>query len=505
MTTQTLWNTSQITYKSPTENGSSSLKTSVSLVMTMSSHLLEISTASFPTASVDYKDPKGSSDNTVFGENGNEMSANDSYYNPDYEDYMYEAFAFERPIYLFIWEILVIITALVNVLVIIVLLRKKVRNPTNMILAAIAIADTLTGLVTLPTYIIVYQNFEKATGPEHYSDVLTNETETSADMYNDENINMAYGTIDRSVDAYKLSKSLCTWFMLSKFFFSKLFHTCSIFLTLFLGIQRFVSVAYPFFAGKIFTSRTVHITCVCIFILSPLIHIYHLFDEKAINGFCQWEIDDCKEDCVYLWAVFFIRHFIPIALLFIFTILFIIELRKTKLVVAAGSREQVARRDSENIRITKIVISILIVFLLPEIPYGGFLMMSVINKHTGAFFHLETNRAIHAAYEIALVVSFHVNFYIYTFLNRRFRSELKRTVLYPIRRVMGDQYRWSVSSGTPNSRKTAQSSLVSRSATRLRSMDHQNLGREAHQISQTDSLDNTETKLTNGSNSIDSQ
>ncbi|KAH3818508.1 hypothetical protein DPMN_120229 [Dreissena polymorpha] len=431
------------------------------------------------------------------------MLANDSNNIPhyEYEDYMYEAFAFEKPIYLFIWEILVIITALVNVLVIIVLLRKKVRNPTNMILAAIAIADTLTGLVTLPTYIMVYQNFEKAFGSEHYSDVLTNETEISAGDYYDENINMHNGTIYEAVDGYKLSKSLCTWFMLSKFFFSKLFHTCSIFLTLFLGIQRFVSVAYPF--KKIFTSRTVIITCVCIFILSPVIHIYHLFNEKAERGLCQWEIDDCKEDCAYLWAVFFIRHFIPIALLTVFTILFIIELRKTKFV--GGSREQVARRDSENIRITKIVISILIVFLLPEIPYGVFLMMSVINKHTNTAFELERNRAIHAAYEIALVVSFHANFYIYTFLNRRFRSGLKRTVLYPIRRVMGDKYRWSVSSSSPNSRTTAQSSLVSRSATRLRSMDHQNLGKETHQISQTDSLDHTETKLTNGSNSIDSQ
>ncbi|KAH3818510.1 hypothetical protein DPMN_120231 [Dreissena polymorpha] len=438
------------------------------------------------------------------------MSANDSYYNQDYEepiyeDYIYEAFAFEKPIYLFIWEILVIITALVNVLVIIVLLRKKMRNPTNMILAAIAIADTLTGLVTLPTYIMVYQNFEKATGSEHYSDVLTNETEISAGMYYEENINMANGTIDKAVDAYTLSKSLCTWFMLSKFFFSKLFHTCLIFLTLFLGIQRFISVAYPFFAGKIFTSRTVLITCVCIFILSPLIHIYHSLDEKAKHGLCQWAIDDWKTDCVFQWVVFFIRHFIPIVLLCIFTVLFIIELRKTKLVGAAGSREQVARRDSENIRITKIVISILIVFLLPEIPYGVFLMMSVINKHKNAAFELEINRAIHAAYEIALVVSFHANFYILTFLNRRFRSGLKRTVLYPIRRAMGDKYRWSVSSGSPNSRTTAQSSLVSRSATRLRSMDHQNLGREAQQISQTDSLDHTETTLRNGSNSIDSQ
>ncbi|KAH3818503.1 sex peptide receptor-like [Dreissena polymorpha] len=449
MTTRALWNTSQMF--SPTENGSSSLKTSASLVMTMSSHLLEISTALFPTASADYNDPEGSSDNTNFGKIGSGMFANDSNNishseQQIYEYYMYGAFAFEIPIYLYIWEILVIITALVNGLVIMVLLRKKMRNPTNMILAAIAIADTLTGLVTLPTYIMVYQNFEEATDSEQYSDGFTNETEISAGNNYEEYAYMANGSIDiKAMDAYKLSKSLCTWFMLSKFFFSKLFHTCSIFLTLFLGIQRFVSVAYPFLAGKIFTNRTVVITCVCIFIVSPLIYIYHVFKEKASEfGLCQWAIDECKTDCVYLWAVLFIRHFILIALLSIFTILFIIELRKTKCV--GGSREQVARRDSENNRITKIVISILIVVLIPELPYGVFLMMSAIYKHTDRPYHLETNRAIHAAYELALIVSFHSNFYIYTFLNKRFRSGLKRTVTYPIRRVMGDQYRWSVPS-----------------------------------------------------------
>jgi len=97
------------------------------------------------------------------------------------------------------------------------------------------------------------------------------------------------------------------------------------------------------------------------------------------------------------------------------------------------SVEQVTRRENENRRITIIVIPVVIVFLIHEIPYGVFLLASVIGKHTKAVFDLEKNRAIHAAYDLLLVISFQANFYIYTFLNRRFRDGLRRMLLIPRR------------------------------------------------------------------------
>ncbi|KAH3818507.1 hypothetical protein DPMN_120228 [Dreissena polymorpha] len=81
---------------SPTQDTSSSLKTSASLVMTMSSRFVDDSTTSISSA--DNNDPESVSDYMDLGENGSEMSANESYNNqhydePIYEDYMYEAFA----------------------------------------------------------------------------------------------------------------------------------------------------------------------------------------------------------------------------------------------------------------------------------------------------------------------------------------------------------------------------------------------------------------------------
>ena len=124
--------------------------------------------------------------------------------------FLYEGFDFERPIYTFIWIILVIFTTLFNIVVIIVLLRKKMRNVIHMVLVAIAISDSMTRLVTLPTYIYTYSHYEPG------------------------------GKNSRAT--YVLDKHWCNAFWLSKFFLSKWFHTVSIWLTIFLCTQRFVSV-----------------------------------------------------------------------------------------------------------------------------------------------------------------------------------------------------------------------------------------------------------------------
>ena len=70
-------------------------------------------------------------------------------------------------------------------------------------------------------------------------------------------------------------------FMISKFFLSKWFHNVSIWLTLFLGAQRFVSVLFPFKAQRLFTMRNSFIFVVVIFVVSPALHIYHVIDQKA--------------------------------------------------------------------------------------------------------------------------------------------------------------------------------------------------------------------------------
>ena len=376
------------------------------------------------------------------------QSVDDHYYNYDYSheytEFVYEAFDFERPIYMFVWEILVIFTTLFNIVVIIVLLRKKMRNVIHMILVAIAISDSMTGLVTLPTYIYVYSQYEPG--------------------------------VTGSLDAYILKKEWCNAFMLSKFFLSKWFHNISIWLTLVLGIQRFVSVILPFEAQRLFTLQKTLVCVIIIFVVSPVLHIYHAITPKANeHGFCQWTLDD-KWGLVYLWVTLLLMHLIPCISLFVLTAVMIYRLYSatSQLVKGEGSHSSmIERRQNWNRRMSIIVTTIVIAFLIPEIPYGIFLLYSVVRVHSGKrIMSLQANRAFHAVYEILLVLSFHANFWIYTILNKRFRSELKRT----FRELQNSVYtmtgkptrKISITSTSFSGGKTAESDMSGKNSMKLR-------------------------------------
>jgi hypothetical protein len=56
--------------------------------------------------------------------------------------------------------LIIIISTVLNSLIAVVLLQKQLRSPTNILLLAIALYDTLTGLFPFPAYIYVF-TFQK--------------------------------------------------------------------------------------------------------------------------------------------------------------------------------------------------------------------------------------------------------------------------------------------------------------------------------------------------------
>ena len=318
----------------------------------------------------------------------------------EYKTFSYEGFDFERPVYTFIWEILVIFTTIFNIVVIVVLLRKRMRNVIHMVLVAIAISDSMTGLVTLPTYIYTYSRYK------------------SGDQNNR--------------DAYILDKDWCNAFMISKFFLSKWFHNVSIWLTLFLCFQRFVSIQFPFKTQRLFTMRSTLKLVVGIFVLSPVLHIFHVIHRKADvkYGLCLWEFES-EWSIVQLWVVLVLMYLIPCILLVVMTALMVYRLSTplSKIMGSDGGKNStMERRQKRNRRVSIIVSAIVIAFLIPEVPYGIFLLITLTKIHSGNnIMPLIVNRGFHAGYEMLLVLSFHANFWIYTVLNKRFRSELKKT------------------------------------------------------------------------------
>ncbi|KAL3861523.1 hypothetical protein ACJMK2_007574 [Sinanodonta woodiana] len=307
--------------------------------------------------------------------------------------FFYQDYGFEEIMYISFWTLLVIITASANVLIIAVFVRKRLRTPNNIILLLIAISDSLTGLVTLPTYLYVFTIFTH--------------------------------------DIHSLNDRWCKAYFISTFYISKAFHAISIWQTLLLGFQRFCCIWFPFKTKSWFTTRRTLIEIAVITICAFVIQSYHLTQLKENKLLCKWNIEHpCVESCIFMWITLLLIHILPSGFLLVLTILIIHKLFNRPIRKEHISAEQSRGRDQQNKRASIIVVCIAIIVLIPEIPYGIFLLMTVIKRHSSNYMlDIEATRRFHIIYAMAMLLSFHANFWVYIIVNRRFRDELKSMFL----------------------------------------------------------------------------
>ncbi|KAH3829197.1 sex peptide receptor-related protein 2-like [Dreissena polymorpha] len=305
-------------------------------------------------------------------------------YDDYYHEHEYSIFDFEIVIYGYIWPVLVIITCLCNCLVIVGFLRKHMQTSAYIILVFIAISDSLTGLVTLPATFYVY-----------------------------------------SREQMFLSTDWCNVTMITRLYIARAFHTVSVWETVFLGFQRFLHLPHPAAANRWCTiKKTIGIVAV-MYVLSFLLHMYHAFDIKTSHGFCHWKLKEpCGWGCAYIWASFILGHAIPCVALVAFTTLM---LRSVSQIHRSTSVDNNIRRQKEQNRNTTIaILLIVVIFLIPELTYGLFYLLTMILKlSVQRILPLRTNRIFHATYELALVLSFHLNFWVYCVMIRSFRTGIK--------------------------------------------------------------------------------
>ena len=138
-----------------------------------------------------------------------------------------------------------------------------------------------------------------------------------------------------------------------------------------------------------------------------------------------------------------------------------------------GSNKSMVERRHGNRWISIMVSTIVIAFLIPEVPCGIFLLITLTQIHSGTkIMPLSINRGFHAGYEILLVLSFQANFWIYRALNKRFRSELKKTLAElqnMVYRIAGKAVRkLSVTSTSFTGGKTAESYMSGRTRVQLK-------------------------------------
>lgn len=284
-----------------------------------------------------------------------------------------------------------------TLLTVIVLSRKNMCTSTNCYLMALAIADLLF-LVILATTLADKQFMQDSKG--HY-------------MYL---IYVTYAAI-----------------------FMTVFLMASIWMTVMLAVERYIAICHPFIATKVCTITKARIIIPIIFLVMFVSRMSNFWEHKVGKAY-----DNVTHSTVYYiestelatrevyvkifhWVVSAVlTSILPFILLLALNGLLIREVRKStkyikrNMMVAHNSNSVVQR---EELQITIMLISVIIVFFVCQAPYVTYIMIASL---TG--FRANTPMLIfHYVTMLLLIFKSSINFILYCWFSEKFWATLKRT------------------------------------------------------------------------------
>ncbi|XP_050406965.2 sex peptide receptor-like [Patella vulgata] len=300
--------------------------------------------------------------------------------------------------------IICITVIILNILFLIVLQRKEMRSVTSFVLSAIAVADLSRALLSLPVSLYICVPYFKSYTPYHW----------------------------------------CVYFGLPFIIVTRMLNTSSVWLTLYLGVLRYISVCHPIKA-KIWCRYKIGIRVVIIvFAISFFGFVSEFFMTKIVLV-AFWN-DEEKEDYFTLCLIVMKQSY-----LYIQTILEIIFVQiipcvgmlliTCKLVYtiksAAKSREamsqQLSSRKNESHQTTLLLIAILIAFLICEIPhtiFQVFLLLTIYGTSHSFHFLLRYINILDTILIQILYTTSAFNFCICCTMGTKFRLALRKILFF---------------------------------------------------------------------------
>ncbi|ELT99964.1 hypothetical protein CAPTEDRAFT_200530 [Capitella teleta] len=205
------------------------------------------------------------------------------------------------------------------------------------------------------------------------------------------------------------------------------FQMTSSYLVICMTIERFLAVTFPLKVISLVTMVTARITAAVTFVVGFILSSPYLYVMDEMRGYCT--IPAAKMDIYNRWTNFdtaFATH-LPVALIFTLNLLVIVQLRR-----AAVSRRSLSdgskgdKSDNQAAQITKMLLSVSIVYWLLNTPYAIYLTgrdrffdMSMLSGYCMAYFV--------QSFTVVLMVSNNgVNFFLYFLTGQRFRRELRQ-------------------------------------------------------------------------------
>lgn len=317
--------------------------------------------------------------------------------------------AYAVPLYGYIMPFLLIITIVANTLIVVVLSKRHMRTPTNIVLMAMALCDMFTLLVPAPWLIYMY------TFGNHYKPLWP--------------------------------VSLCYAWNVMHETIPNMFHTASIWLTLALAVQRYIYVCHAPLARKFCTMTNVYKCLVYIMVLAALPQGFRLFDTHitTIETFwhnktvhvchreqAHWVKEYVTED-IYFVTYFMFRvlfvHLIPCVALVILNVLLFQALKQAQkrrdLLLSKKNQKSECKKLRDSNCTTLMLIVVVTVFLIVEIPLVVVTLLHIISSVFNEFLDYYIANTLILFTNFFIILSYPINFAIYCGMSRQFRETFK--------------------------------------------------------------------------------
>ena len=283
------------------------------------------------------------------------------------------------------------------ILTVIVLSRKNMTTSTNCYLMALAVADLLF-LVLLATILMNQVGLPHSQAAYYFQ------------------IYVAYAVI---------LMNICL--------------IASSWLTVMLAIERYVAICQPFLAARFCSVTKARVFIVTIFVFAVLCRLANFWENRITSSYdtstnrtvVYHEATELSYDSVYTtvypWVVDgVLASIVPFLLLLILNVRLIWEVRKStqyiqRNLMVAGSANSAVQR--EELQITIMLISVIIVFFLCQAPYVIYTATTSINKFAIMGSNIMLFRAVTT---LLLVLKSAVNFILYCWFSEKFWATLKK-------------------------------------------------------------------------------
>lgn len=280
-----------------------------------------------------------------------------------------------------------ILGTIANLLNIVVLTRKEMRTPTNMILTGLAIADLLVMVDYVPFSYYMYLNKSK----------------------------------------YTYSLAVFTLFHAN---FSQVCHTISIWLTVIIAVWRCIAIAYPQMNRVWCKMKNTVIVIIGTYIACPVVCIPQYFtynlrcrtvrNETAYTVYSDGSV--LLRD-IHYWIYGFLMKLLPCVLLTILSLRLILALIKTKkrqknLSNTGSKSKKQMNKEKKADRTTKMLLVVLLLFLITEFPQG---ILGLMNYSLGDVFLRNCYLPLGDLLDILALFNSGINFMIYCAMSRQFR------------------------------------------------------------------------------------